>query len=57
MIPEMCIGCLRCMKLGCPCIIKVDKKVRINATQCVGCNLCASVCPNGAIGKEGNANE
>jgi len=56
-IPEMCIGCLRCMKLGCPCIITVDKKVRINATQCVGCNLCASVCPNGAIGKEGNANE
>lgn len=50
---ETCIGCLRCLKLGCPCIIKEGKKVRINAAQCVGCKLCSAVCPQGAIKKEG----
>jgi len=53
---ETCIGCMRCMKLGCPCIVKEGKKVRINPTQCVGCELCADVCTTGAIRKEGTAN-
>lgn len=53
---DLCTGCMRCMKLGCPCLIKEDKKVRIIATQCVGCNLCTDVCKSGAIRKEGAAN-
>jgi indolepyruvate ferredoxin oxidoreductase alpha subunit len=54
-VEDSCTGCLRCMKLGCPCIIKEGKKVRINATQCVGCELCIHVCNSGAIRKDGLA--
>lgn len=53
---ESCTGCMRCMKLGCPCLVKEGKKVRINATQCVGCELCMDVCNSGAIRREGAAN-
>jgi indolepyruvate ferredoxin oxidoreductase alpha subunit len=53
---ETCTGCMRCMRLGCPCIVKDGKKVRINPTQCVGCGLCADVCFSGAIQKEGTSN-
>lgn len=49
---EKCTGCMRCMRLGCPCIVKEGKKVRINSTQCAGCDLCAKVCNSGAIQKE-----
>jgi len=53
---EICTGCLRCMKLGCPCIIKEGEKVSIDASQCVGCNVCAEVCTFGSISKEGGSN-
>lgn len=55
-IQDTCTGCMRCMRLGCPAIVKEGKKVRINPTQCVGCDLCAKVCNTGAIQKEGTAN-
>ncbi|MGI6450595.1 MAG: indolepyruvate ferredoxin oxidoreductase subunit alpha [Desulfitobacteriia bacterium] len=55
-LEDACTGCMRCMKLGCPCIIKEGKKVRINPTQCVGCELCAKVCTSGAIQKGEQAN-
>ena len=53
---EDCTGCMRCMKLACPCIVKEGKKVTINPAQCVGCELCVTVCTSGAIRKEGAAN-
>lgn len=49
---DACIGCKKCLKLGCPGIVKIENKVAINPTQCNGCGLCASVCPKGAIVKE-----
>ncbi|ADY54552.1 indolepyruvate ferredoxin oxidoreductase, alpha subunit [Syntrophobotulus glycolicus DSM 8271] len=48
-----CVGCMQCLKLGCPCIVKENKRVVINSTQCVGCGLCQTVCTRHAIKKEG----
>ncbi len=45
-----CVGCKACMKIGCPAISVVDKKARIDATLCTGCNLCRQLCRPGAIG-------
>ena len=52
--PDKCIGCKKCLKAGCPAMSYVaeTKKVVINRAQCVGCDVCAQVCPKQAIGKE-----
>jgi indolepyruvate ferredoxin oxidoreductase alpha subunit len=50
-VNEKCTNCMACIKLlGCPAIIlKEDKAVAINENLCVGCGLCANVCPYKAI--------
>lgn len=53
-VEDECTSCMRCMRLGCPCIVKDGKKVKINPTQCIGCELCIEVCPSQAIKKEGD---
>ncbi|MGI6235977.1 MAG: indolepyruvate ferredoxin oxidoreductase subunit alpha [Candidatus Excrementavichristensenella sp.] len=51
--PEKCRGCLACMKLSCPALVRGEgRKVRIDAVQCVGCGLCVDSCRFGAIGRE-----
>lgn len=50
---DTCIGCKKCMKLGCPALVGGDEKVSVNAALCTGCGLCAQVCGVGAIRKEG----
>ena len=54
--PDLCTGCRRCLRLGCPALEKVGKgrevKVRINPLLCTGCGLCAQVCRFDAIGRE-----
>lgn len=51
---EKCIGCKKCLTTGCPAISfdKANKKSNIDQGPCVGCEVCAQVCPVGAIAKE-----
>ncbi len=44
-----CIGCKRCLSIGCPAISIHDKKAVIDYTQCVGCGVCEGLCPKKAI--------
>ncbi len=51
---DKCIGCKQCQKTGCPALNfdKKTKKVTIHSADCVGCGVCAQVCPVDAIVKE-----
>ncbi len=49
---DKCKSCKRCMGLGCPAISMKDGKAVIDATLCVGCDVCSQLCPFGAIGGE-----
>ena len=44
-----CRNCGKCMKLGCPAIVKTDSGIRIDPIQCTGCGQCVQVCPFGCI--------
>lgn len=50
-----CIACQACMNLGCPSITWTDElydghhKVRIDPLTCVGCTVCAQVCPTNCV--------
>ena len=48
--PDECRKCGMCMKIGCPAMTRgEDGKVKIDATMCNGCGLCATYCKFGAI--------
>lgn len=53
---DTCINCKKCMKLGCPALSAGPDTVMVNATLCTGCDLCAQLCPTGALRKEGDLN-
>ncbi|MGD0641182.1 MAG: indolepyruvate ferredoxin oxidoreductase subunit alpha [Roseiarcus sp.] len=50
-----CVACQSCMNLGCPSIVWADEthdgrhKVKIDPGTCIGCTLCAQVCPSDCI--------
>lgn len=47
-----CVGCKKCLKVGCAAIMVEAGKSTIDPTQCVGCTVCAQVCPTGAISRK-----
>ncbi|MDD7424661.1 MAG: indolepyruvate ferredoxin oxidoreductase subunit alpha [Candidatus Methanomethylophilaceae archaeon] len=48
---DRCIRCQTCVKtIACPALIKKeDGSIETDPTQCVGCGMCASVCPKDAM--------
>jgi len=50
---DKCIGCKSCMRIGCPSISMKDGKAHVDATQCVGCNVCRQLCKFGAFESTG----
>ena len=51
---DKCKKCKRCATLGCPAISIKGGIAAIDATLCVGCEVCVGLCKFGAIEKGGN---
>lgn len=51
---EKCRKCKICLRLGCPAIQVKGDGLFISPLSCVGCAVCAQVCPFGAIEKAGD---
>jgi len=49
---DLCKGCKRCLKLGCPAIEFDGEVPKINMHLCGGCGLCEEICPHGAISSQ-----
>ncbi|AGK62251.1 indolepyruvate ferredoxin oxidoreductase, subunit iorA [Archaeoglobus sulfaticallidus PM70-1] len=53
-VAENCTVCMKCITdFTCPAIFVDDGKVGIDAALCVGCAVCASICPEKAIKPKG----
>ncbi len=50
--PEKCRGCKRCMQFGCPAISFRDGHAVVDSTLCIGCGVCAGLCPFDAFESE-----
>lgn len=46
---DKCRSCKSCLKAGCAAIYMKDGKAHIDETLCVGCTVCAQICPFDAI--------
>lgn len=47
---DTCIRCYTCVRtIACPALFKKDGNISTDPTQCIGCGMCANVCPTMAI--------
>jgi indolepyruvate ferredoxin oxidoreductase alpha subunit len=53
---DTCVGCGTCLRIGCPALYASEEttpkglhKSAIDSTVCVGCDLCAQLCPTKSI--------
>ena len=46
---DKCIGCKSCMRVGCPALSMKEGKAAVDATLCVGCDVCSQLCPKKAF--------
>lgn len=49
---DLCKGCKKCLKLGCPAIEMEGEVPKINRYLCGGCGLCEEVCTHDAISSQ-----
>ena len=49
---EKCIGCKKCLAVGCPAVQLNGGRSFIDRALCVGCTVCAQVCPVHAISRK-----
>lgn len=50
-IEDKCVDCRTCMnEIGCPALVLVRDKVKIDSGLCTGCGLCGQICTVDAIG-------
>jgi indolepyruvate ferredoxin oxidoreductase alpha subunit len=54
-VTDDCTSCGQCVQLGCPAITYSDAGAGIDSILCVGCGICAQLCPSEAIVAEGEA--
>ncbi|MEW6545729.1 MAG: indolepyruvate ferredoxin oxidoreductase subunit alpha [Bacillota bacterium] len=48
-LPEKCIDCGACFRLGCPALEKNGRRPRLNEVLCTGCLMCVQLCKPGAL--------
>jgi indolepyruvate ferredoxin oxidoreductase alpha subunit len=48
-VTDDCLACGECLKLGCPAIAFSEEGAGIDRLLCVGCDICAQLCPYGAM--------
>jgi len=44
-----CDNCKRCIRIGCPAISMEDDTAHVDQNLCLGCELCADICPQDAF--------
>jgi len=46
---KTCISCNECLNIGCSAISKENNAITISNPLCIGCQICTSICPSGAL--------